>query len=171
MSRENVELVRDLQPVDVDLVQLFGPDETFNAAPFGATDRFEPDFEVRFIADQPGLGAIERKGLDGFVAGWREWLEPWASYRIDVDDIIDAGDDVLVLIRVRAQTARDGVEMEHSPAAVWTIRDGRVSALRLYLNRERAFEAAGAAKGATSENLPDRRAGRAAIQAARRYLV
>jgi ketosteroid isomerase-like protein len=141
MSRENVELIRDLQPVGVDLVQLFGSDEASDAAPFGAADVFEPDFEVRFIADHPGLPAAEYRGLDGFVAGWREWLEPWSSYWIDVDDIIDAGDDVLVLIRVRARTARDGVEMEHAPAGVWTIRDGKVSSLRLYLNREQAFAA------------------------------
>jgi ketosteroid isomerase-like protein len=154
MSRGNVELVRDLQPVGVDLVQLFGPDDASDSAPFGSADLFEPDFEVRFIADQPGLGAAEYRGLDGFVAGWREWLEPWGSYRIDLDDIIDAGDDVLVLIRVRARTARDGVEMEHAPAAVWTIRDGKVSSLRLYLNRDQAFEVVGAGKRATGGDAP-----------------
>jgi hypothetical protein len=33
---------------------------------------------------------------------------------------------VVVLAHVRARTRRDGVEMEHSPAAVYTLRDALV---------------------------------------------
>jgi ketosteroid isomerase-like protein len=77
------------------------------------------------------------------VEGWRDWLTPWASYRIDAEDFIDAGDEVVVFARIKARTARDGVLVEHSPAAVWTIREGKVAGIRFLLERSEALEAAG----------------------------
>ena len=75
--------------------------------------------------------------------GWRDWLEPYASYWMTTEEFIDAGDKVVVLIKVRATTARDGVVVEHDPAVVWTLADGKVVAVRLYLEREDALREAG----------------------------
>jgi ketosteroid isomerase-like protein len=144
MSRENVELVRAIHPTDVDLVEFFSEDEKAVAAfmEWGPPDSFAEDFEVCFISETPGVEA-EYRGLDGFVEGWRDWLEPWASYRLDVEQIIDAGDEVVALLHVRVITAHDGVAMEHSPGSVWTIRDGKIARVRLYLDRKEALKATG----------------------------
>jgi hypothetical protein len=142
MPSENVELVRSLQPAGaVDLVELteagqiaFGPGES--------STPFAPEFECSWIAgEDSGVPPLSYRGLEGFIEGWREWLSPWESYRIDAEDFIDAGDRVVVMVRVHARTRRGGVEMEHSPAAVWTLEGGRVVSIEFYLERSMALEA------------------------------
>ena len=144
MSRENVELVRAVHPTGVDLVEFFGADEAAVKAfvEYGPADSFAEDFEVRFISGSPDF-ELAYRGVDGFVEGWRDWLEPWASYHAEIVDVVDAGDKVLTMVHVNGKTARDGVTMEHSPASVWTVRDNKIVQVLFFLDRERAFEAAG----------------------------
>jgi ketosteroid isomerase-like protein len=99
---------------------------------------------VRRLQPSGGINLVYH-GLAGFARGWREWLEAWTSYRIEVEDFIDAGDKVVSLVRVAARTARDDVLMHHTPGAVWTIRDGKVASIHFYLDRSEALEAAGVA--------------------------
>ena len=70
MSNESTELVTDLHPDGVDLVEFFGEDEEAVAAfmKWGPPDSFSDDFAVRFISETPGIEA-EYRGLDGFVEG------------------------------------------------------------------------------------------------------
>ena len=56
---------------------------------------------------------------------------------------VDAGDKVVVFVRVAARTARDDVLMHHTPGAIWTIRAGKVASIRFYYDRSEALEAAG----------------------------
>jgi hypothetical protein len=144
MSRENVELVKAIHPTGVDLVEFFAEDEVAVAAfmEWGPPDAFADDFEVRFISQSPGV-EVEYRGLDGFVEGWREWLEPWASYRLEVEQILDAGDEVVALLQVRAKTKHGSVAMEHAPGSVWTIRDGKIVRLLLFLDRKEALKTVG----------------------------
>jgi ketosteroid isomerase-like protein len=63
---------------------------------------------------------------------------------LSVEDVVDAGDeDVLVLTHVRARTHRDGVLVEHDPAAAITVRDGTVVRARFFLERSAALDALG----------------------------
>ena len=52
--------------------------------------RFNDDFEVRFISEQGMSGELDSSGAEGLGAMWREWLTPFKSYLLDVDEIIDA---------------------------------------------------------------------------------
>ena len=141
---ENVELVRALQPAEADLVEIFLSDSAEVTEEYEASDpRFADDFHVEFISATPGVMRPSYEGLAGFLAGWREWLQPYASYWMTTEDFIDGGNCVLVLVKVRAKTARDGVRVEHSPAAVWTVADGKATGVRLYLDRDTAFAEAG----------------------------
>jgi ketosteroid isomerase-like protein len=128
-------------PLDgVDLVQLV--DAGIDALPPEALSAFASDFEVEFVP--AGLGPNpEGRGFEGFIAGWQDWLGPWKSYSIAVEEWIEVGDHVLGLARVRARTHHDDVEVEHAPAAIWTIEDGQITRVRFYLDRNEAFEAAG----------------------------
>ena len=53
------------------------------------------------------------------------------------------GEEVVVLVHIRARTKRDAVEVEHSPAALFQVRDGKVRRTRFFLERELALEVAG----------------------------
>jgi ketosteroid isomerase-like protein len=86
-------------------------------------------------------------GLEGFIQSWRDWLEPWASYRTEVEDLIDLDDRVLVLVRARGRRADTEAEVEAHAASIWTVRDGRVAQLETYANRAEALEAAGLSDG------------------------
>jgi ketosteroid isomerase-like protein len=144
MSREDVELVRAIHPTGVDLVEFFSEDPAAVAAlmEWGPPGAFADNVEVRFISDTPGVEA-EYSGLAGFVEGWRDWLEPWATYRVDVEQTLDAGDEVVALLHVRARTKHGDVAMEHSPGSVWTVRDGRVARILLFSDRKQAVKTVG----------------------------
>jgi ketosteroid isomerase-like protein len=152
MSSPNVELLKELQFDGADFVELMetGPAEL----PTEALAVLAPDFEVRFVPASIGENPSYR-GLEGFLEGWRDWLAPWASYHLEVEDFIEVGDDMVVtLARVHAKTQRDGVAVEHAPAAVWTFEGGKVVRVEFYLNREEAFEAAGLDASSRERSTP-----------------
>jgi ketosteroid isomerase-like protein len=124
MSRENVELVRSLQPSpDVDLVALFRDE----AAASGLLAALEPFLHEDFVASGEGIQTGRLVGLAGLKAGWADWLEPWESYRTEIEDVIDAGDDVVVLVRDYGRRPGMTAEISIRAAALWTVRDGRIS--------------------------------------------
>jgi ketosteroid isomerase-like protein len=139
VSRENVELVRASWPQEVDVVPLLADAGSLTES-FGALSE---EVEVEFIANSPGLPDVRYRGAHGLADGWRDWLQPYESYRLGAEEVIDAGEDVLVLARVTARTHRDGVMIEHAPAAVCTVRDGQIVRARFYLDRDQAMEAVG----------------------------
>src|SRR4051794_5904278 len=139
MSQENVELVRSLQPQpDADLVTLFLDDGVLEAlAPF-----FHEKFEVLGPngVTEHGEGNV---GLDGLRALWLDWLDPWESYRTEIEDVIDAGDEVVVLPRDHARRRGMEVEVSLMGATVWTVRDRKISRVAFYLDRAEALDAVG----------------------------
>jgi ketosteroid isomerase-like protein len=143
MSQENVELVGSLQPSrDTDLVTLFRDDATAAALMEAMSPFFHEDCEIvapTFVAGQ----GVRFVGLEGLRAGWLDWLEPWESYRVEVEDVIDAGDDVVLLPRDYGRRAGMDVEVGGLGAAVWTVRDGKVARVAFYLKRGEALEALG----------------------------
>jgi ketosteroid isomerase-like protein len=140
VSAADLDLVKALWPPQADMIDLLG-DQPELAQRIEGT--FHPDAEMRFYPDELGqLGG--QRGMDGFAAAWREWLEPWESYRYEIEDFVDAGGGVIVvLVRVRAVTRRDGVEVRHAPGAVCTVRDGRIASVAFYLDGADALAAAG----------------------------
>jgi hypothetical protein len=58
---------------------------------------------VESVAIWQGGAATTHVGIDGFRKLWLDWLEPWSSYHVRVDELIDAGDRIVVLIRDRAR--------------------------------------------------------------------
>ena len=145
MSAENVELVKALFPAaGFDMVEaLERMDRDIDQVGID-TGPFAEDFEIQFLSGQSG-GSIEpeARGAAGLAEGWGNWLQGYETYVITPEDFVDAGDEVLLLVHVRARTVRDGVELEHRPAALFQVRDGKVRRTRFYLEREMAYEAAG----------------------------
>jgi ketosteroid isomerase-like protein len=143
MSQENVELVRNLQPPPgVDLSDVFmrgGDDSAVEAALDAASEQFTAEFVCVFH----GLSSEPRPGVRGLREAWLDWLEPWETYRVELEDLRDAGDRVLVTSRDFGR--RDGMadEVELKGSAVWTIRDGKVARAEFFTDRLKAYDAAG----------------------------
>lgn len=139
MSRENVELVREAMfPGEVDLVRLVREGRFADAL---APAAFEPDVLVAFIT--PSGPPTEYHGFEGLLDGWRDWLLPWESYEVDVQEMVDAGERVLAYAVLRGQTRHDGVRLEQPAAAVVTITNGKIARVEFHLDRQEAREAAG----------------------------
>jgi ketosteroid isomerase-like protein len=74
---------------------------------------------------------------------WLDWLNPWATYYNRVDELIDAGDRVVVLVRNRGRRHDMEAEVEIITASVWEFRDGRIVRAEFFGDRAEALEAAG----------------------------
>jgi ketosteroid isomerase-like protein len=142
VSAQNVELLKAAFPRDVDLIEVFASEDPI-AALVGDPDVIALDLEVRFTGGISGAPALEFRGADGLLEGWRDWLEPYDSYRIHFDEAFEAQDKVVTYATVRARTSRHGVEVEHHPGAVWTFREGKLVAVSFFLERDKALQYAG----------------------------
>jgi ketosteroid isomerase-like protein len=142
MSQENVELVLRLQPgPDMDLVQIVRDDEMWSAAVEALASFYDPACEIA----APGVpfGAETYVGLDGLRAAWLEWLAPWTTYRVEIEEAIDLGDRVLVLPRDFGSRERSTLEVNTIGGAVWTVRDGKIIRVEFYPTRAEALKAVG----------------------------
>jgi len=140
MSRENVELMRELWPAELDMVEL-----ATNGPPQDMVELLDAGLEVVFKSNLPGVPPLVYHGSDGLAAGWREWVLPFESYLVQPREFFDAGNDVLVTVAVKARTHRDGVLMEHAPVVVCAVRDRKAVKLTFYLDVDEARAAAGLA--------------------------
>jgi ketosteroid isomerase-like protein len=143
MSQENVELVRTVLPgPDADLVAVFSDDGTSGELMQMMARVLDPDFVA--VKHSPGAEPEINHGLDGLRAGWLDWLAPWASYRTEIDEMIDLGDRVVAVLCDYARREPDAPEVALKSAAVWTVRDGRVVRAEFYTGgRTEALNAVG----------------------------
>ena len=133
MSQANVERVRGLMPPDgADLTEVFGA----GGGPISTGGLVTDDATVKFVA--PSAESVQ-SGPEGFRGAWTDWLEPWESYRIYYDDMVDRGDRVIALVRLRGVTRRDRVEMEHEAAGVFRFEGDHVVEMEFNLDREDAL--------------------------------
>ncbi len=142
---DNLELVKSLMPDEIDLVDVLKRDDPGSMFTGNPAEKVAPDVEVLFVGPDTVGAALTFQGLDGLIEGWRDWLLPWHSYRLVPEQYIDAGDNVVMHARVAARTERHGVDVEHSPSSVWTVKDGRIVAVRFFLSRSDALSFAGLA--------------------------
>jgi ketosteroid isomerase-like protein len=119
---------------------------------FSSAEWADPKIEV-VLVDGPAPELW--RGLAGMAEGWRDFLNAWEGYRVEADDYRDLDDErVLVLISQSGRGKTSGVElrqMQSKAAALFHIRDGNVTRLVRYFNRERAL----ADLGLAPEDSPD----------------
>ena len=94
----------------------------------GVTSLFAGDA----VYDMSAAGAVEHN--------WRAFQETWEDYRVKADDYreLDA-DRVLVLVGLNGRGKASGLEMGQVAANILTLRDGKVTRLVMYWNRDRAL--------------------------------
>jgi ketosteroid isomerase-like protein len=130
MSQENVELVRRLYPA----YERDGLD--------GFAEFWHPDINWRAAE-----GALDDVGLmegpDAIRDYYRQWEETFADVRMEVDQLIDAGDQVVAVVRGIGRMKGSDAEIDVRYAIVFTTRDGKIAAGREYFTREQALEAVG----------------------------
>jgi hypothetical protein len=93
-------------------------------------------------------------GLAGLAEGWRGALSAWEDFRIEADDYRELdGERVLVLHRWSGRGKTSGLDlgqMRTRAATLFHVRDGKVTRLVGYFDRERALADLGLAPEAAS---------------------
>jgi ketosteroid isomerase-like protein len=118
------------------------------------------------------FAALERRDMDAWLGYWTEdvdyramegapddhgpmhgradirayvqdWIDMFEDFRSEPVELIDAGEDTVVVVHAVSGTAKQsGIETEMTYAAVYSFRDGKVCRGREYATREEALEAA-----------------------------
>ena len=131
MSQENVERTR------------LGY-EAFNRGDIdGTLDLCAPDIEWQDMAiDTPPI-----QGRDALRSLFEEVRAPWDDIRREPEEIIDLGEDrVLVLFRTTGRGRASGIEVEARGADLLTLREGLLIRWAAYADRAEALDAAGLRK-------------------------
>ena len=136
MSQENVEVVRRLfaalQSLDVG---------NFERRFDEVREIFDP--EVEWVAPPHSLLASEEyRGYDGVRRFWTQFLSAWDEYGVEVEELIDAGDDrVVAVMRLSGRT--NELEVDEARSSLLTLRDGRIVRIEPFASKDGALEAAG----------------------------
>ena len=79
------------------------------------------------------------EGHDGIRQFYAEVRDVWEMYVWEPEQLIEAGSDVVALLRSTGRGRESGVEVERETAIVWSLRERRLTGLRFYRNRDDAL--------------------------------
>jgi ketosteroid isomerase-like protein len=135
MSEENIEMVRrgyeafNRGGVDAVISEgIWSPEIVWDATPTGI----------------PGLGVYRgHEEVKSFFED--DWFKafPFDEWEVEVDEVIDQGDQVISMCRQRGRGAVSGAGTELVLAQVGTFCDGQIVRVDNYLDRAKALDAAG----------------------------
>jgi ketosteroid isomerase-like protein len=104
---------------------------------------FTPDFvwDMSTFRDWPEQQTYE--GVEGAREFMDTWLAAWEDWSLEVERFVDAGDDVVTILRQRGRSKTTGLLVDMRFAQVWTFRDGEQARMRMYASAEEGLKAAG----------------------------
>ena len=127
MSQENVEIVRSIYAA-------------WEHGNYSSAEWAHPEIEFAF-ADGPAPGGWT--GLASMAEAMRDWLDSWEEFRQVADEYRELDDErLLVLLHWdgRGKTSGLGLgEIRAKGASLFHIRDGKVTRLIAYVDREHAL--------------------------------
>jgi len=131
MSQRNVEIVR-------------AHFENTNARRFDAAMRgYDPDVEL-VVSDDVAVDPGVYRGADAVGKWFGSWFGTFApDYRMEVSELIPAGDAVLAVVDHRGVGRRSGVEVTTRYYSAYWISDGKIVRLELFRARADALAAVG----------------------------
>ena len=129
MSQANVEVVKRVI-------------DAFNRRDLDRADELTTgDFE--FISPMFDSQGRSFKGREAYGAYLRDVFGTWEGYRLVCDEYRDLGDSVLALGRAEASGKGSGVPVTTPWAALYELRDGKLSRIRPFFDHGEALRAAG----------------------------
>ena len=82
-------------------------------------------------------------GVQAAVQNRNAWLETWDEHRLDVDEVVEDGDDVVALIHIAARGRGSGATTDIRFYAQIKVRDGKIAYIYDHEDRASALRAAG----------------------------
>ena len=87
------------------------------------------------------VAAFTPRGQERVAQYLRGWLDSWDAYQARPEQILEGGEEVAVLVHLRARGKGSQFDIEEDMADVFTVRDGKIVRLRLYIRRQDALQA------------------------------
>lgn len=125
----NVELLRERLRVAVEDPERF-------------YEMLDPDV-VWDISDTASPMAGIYRGKDEVRAFYRRWSSAFSDWNYDIERMVEAGDDVVVIVREHGHGRGSGVQVQMRRANIWTFKEGRVVLFRSFSSPADALRAAG----------------------------
>jgi ketosteroid isomerase-like protein len=108
---------------------------------FRSSEWAHPEIEY-VIADGPSPGRWT--GIDGLAEGWLSFLSAFEDFRADAEEYRELDDErILVPLRNVGRGKASGLELGQirtDAANLFHLRDGKVTRLVTYFNRDRALD-------------------------------
>jgi ketosteroid isomerase-like protein len=99
--------------------------------------------EMEYVEDPKWPGSSVYRGREEVLRVWNAYLEVFRTVRMEVEDMIDAGDEVVALVRVSGISTGADVPFDHLWAYVCRLRDGKLAYQRAYWDPDEALSDAG----------------------------
>jgi ketosteroid isomerase-like protein len=165
LQHENVDLVRRLYADGGPFALPMGPEAERALLDHLFREYYDEQFEVLMPPDYPEGEQVYfgRRGMSKLIGGLRD---SWTKWRFEAERFIDVGERVIVLIRVVAEGGSSGIATERETAHLWTVRDGRLTAIQIYRDRAEALEAAGLGERHTAAPMSQEN-----VEVVRRFLL
>ena len=115
--------------------------KAFNERRFDvASQALDADFEWIDPPDFPDGRTV--RGREAVERHWTSMVTFWERFDAEIKEIIEAGDRVVILM-VNHVRGRAGLAARQRFAHVWTVRDDRATACRVYTGWDEGLVAAG----------------------------
>jgi ketosteroid isomerase-like protein len=101
---------------------------------------FHPEFEG-VVPPELSAEPDTYRGHDGLRRYWRLWEEQFSDLHLAVDDVIDNGDSVVLLVTFSGRGRESGVPVELPAVTRLTVRDGLIATWTAYPTLEEALAA------------------------------
>jgi ketosteroid isomerase-like protein len=132
MSAENLEVVRKAY-------------EAMNRGDLEAVmQNLDPDVEWVVPDILPDTTDRSYRGKEGVASFLRTWFEVFPDFRVEIDEVLDFGEQVLVMASAGGAGRDSGAQvMSPSFPHVWTFREGKAIRLEMFPRKAVALEALG----------------------------
>ena len=101
------------------------------------------DPAIEFVNPPEAIEPGTHVGIDPFQRAVERIDELMEGYRVEVEEMTAAGDEVVVIGTIHARGRASGAEIRRRHGYVWTIRDGRAVRFRWFSEPAAALTAAG----------------------------
>jgi ketosteroid isomerase-like protein len=83
----------------------------------------DPDIEWHEPSPSPDAGT--HRGRDSFGRFLHSWLESFDGFRVEPEQVVERGADLVAVVRQTGTGHASGLEVETRLAHVWTVANGR----------------------------------------------
>ncbi len=140
MSETNVELARQLF-VEVASSGFRSAEDVESTLGDDALAEFL-DPAVEWIPVSQSMLAVETyQGYEGVRRFWADFLSTWDEFSVDPEELLDAGDQAAVVMRMAGRM--QDIEIDELWSSLLTFRNARVIRIQGFSSRDGALEAAG----------------------------